>query len=97
MTDKNGTEITGSKETFVIEFVHLKVPQTSLGSDKTEYTSGTKYTIINDYPADNNILLYYTTDGTEPQTSDTRKQYAGEELSITGAVTVISKVFVCPP
>lgn len=88
LTDKNGTEITGSKETFVIEFVHLKVPQTSLGSDKTEYTSGTKYTIINDYPADNSILLYYTTDGTEPQTSDTRKQYAGEELSITGAVTV---------
>ena len=93
LTDKNGTEITGSKETFVIEFVHLKVPQTSLGSDKTEYTGGTKYTIINDYPADNNILLYYTTDGTEPQTSDTRKQYAGEELSITGAVTVKAVYF----
>ena len=49
--------------------------------------------IINDYPADNNILLYYTTDGTEPQTSDTRKQYAGEELSITGAVTVKAVYF----
>lgn len=36
---------------------------------------------------------YYTTDGTEPQISDTRKQYAGEELSITGAVTVKAVYF----
>lgn len=92
LEDENG-RIADSDMTHKIEFVHLKVPQTSLGSDKTEYTSGTKYTIINDYPADNNILLYYTTDGTEPQTSDTRKQYAGEELSITGAVTVKAVYF----
>lgn len=92
LEDENG-RIVNSDMTHKIEFVHLNVPKTSLGSDKTEYEKGTKYTIINDYPADDNILLYYTSDGSDPITSVTRKLYSGEELSITGEVTVKTVYF----
>lgn len=90
LTDKNGNEITGSKETFPIEFVHLKVPETSLGSDKVEFPKGTAYTLINDYPNDKNVLLYYTTDGSEPsiENNEGRKLYTGETLELNAAVTV---------
>ncbi len=90
LTDKNGNEITGSKEVFPIEFVHLKVPVTSLGSDKVEFTKGTTYTIINDYPDDENILLYYTTDGSEPSIENNAKRmlYGGETLTLNEAVSV---------
>ena len=90
LTDRNGNEITGSKEVFSIEFVHLKVPETSLGSDKVEFPKGTAYTIINDYPDDKNILLYYTTDGSEPsiESNENRKLYNGESLTLNEAVTV---------
>ena len=87
LEDADG-RIANSDFTHTIEFVHLNVPQTSLGSEKVEYSSGTKYTIINDYPDDENILLYYTLDGTDPVSSNTRKLYNGEELTITEAVTV---------
>ena len=90
LTDKNGNEITGSKEVFPIEFVHLKVPVTSLGSDKVEFAKGTTYTIINDYPDDENILLYYTTDGSEPSIENNAKRnlYSGETLTLNEAVSV---------
>lgn len=90
LTDRNGNEITGSKEIFPIEFVHLQVPKTSLGSDKVEFPKGTSYTIINDYPDDKNILLYYTTDGSEPslESNEGRKLYSGETLALNEAVTV---------
>lgn len=90
LTDKNGNEITGSKETFPIEFVHLKVPETSLGSDKVEFPKGTAYTIINDYEGDKNILLYYTLDGSDPsiESNENRKLYSGETLTLNEAVTV---------
>lgn len=90
LTDKNGNEITGSKETFPIEFVHLKVPETSLGSDKVEFPKGTAYTIINDYEGDKNILLYYTLDGSEPsiESNENRKLYNGETQTLNEAVTV---------
>lgn len=90
LTDKNGNEITGSKETFPIEFVHLKVPETSLGSDKVEFPKGTAYTIKNDYEGDKNILLYYTLDGSEPsiESNENRKLYNGESLTLNAAVTV---------
>lgn len=90
LTDKNGNEITGSKETFPIEFVHLKVPETSLGSDKVEFPKGTAYTIINDYEGDKNILLYYTLDGSDPsiESNENRKLYSSETLTLNDAVTV---------
>ncbi len=90
LTDKNGNEILGSKETFPIEFVHLKVPETSLGSDKVEFPKGTAYTIINDCEDDKNILLYYTLDGSEPsiESNENRKLYSGETLALNEAVTV---------
>ena len=90
LTDRNGNEITGSKEIFPIEFVHLQVPKTSLGSDKVEFPKGTSYTIINDYPDDKNIMLYYTTDGSEPslESNEGRKLYSGETLALNEAVTV---------
>lgn len=90
LTDKNGNEILGSKETFPIEFVHLKVPETSLGSDKVEFPKGTAYTIINDCEDDKNILLYYTLDGSDPsiESNENRKLYSGETLTLNEAVTV---------
>ena len=90
LTDKAGNEIAGSKETFPIEFVHLNVPQTSLGSDKVEFSKGTEYTIINDYPNDEDILLYYTLDGSDPadENNQARKLYSGEKLVLNEAVTV---------
>ena len=90
LTDTDGNEILGSKETFPIEFVHLKVPETSLGSDKVEFPKKTAYTIKNDYPDDENILIYYTLDGSDPsiESNANRKLYNGESLSLTAAVTV---------
>ena len=90
LTDRNGNEITGSKEVFPIEFVHLNVPETSLGSDKVEFPKGTAYTIINDYEGDKNILLYYTLDGSEPslESNENRKLYNGETQTLNEAVTV---------
>ena len=90
LTDKNGNEILGSKETFPIEFVHLKVPETSLGSDKVEFPKGTAYTIINDCEDDKNILLYYTLNGSDPsiESNENRKLYSGETLTLNEAVTV---------
>ena len=90
LTDRNGNEITGSNEVFPIEFVHLNVPETSLGSDKVEFPKGTAYTIINDYEGDKNILLYYTLDGSEPsiETGENRKLYNGETQTLNEAVTV---------
>lgn len=90
LTDKNGNEITGSKETFPIAFVHLDIPKTSLGSDQVEFPKGTTYTIVNDYPDDEDVLLYYTLDGSEPSLdgNEGRKLYGGETLTLNEAVTV---------
>ena len=90
LTDKGGNGILDSEESFRIEFVHLKVPETSLGSDKVEFSKGTAYTIENDYPNDKDILIYYTTDGSDPsiESNENRKLYDGESLSLTAAVTV---------
>ena len=89
LEDENG-RIENSDMTHTIEFIHLRVPATSLGSDKIEFDKGTKYTLINDYPDDPNILLYYTLDGSDPADPDNeaRIAYAGEELTLNEAVTV---------
>lgn len=85
LEDESG-HIADSDSTYKIEFVHLLVPQTSLGSERVEFAKGQKYTLLNDYPNDETILLYYTTDGSDPTVNGTL--YADEELTLTGAVTV---------
>lgn len=89
LEDANG-RIENSDFSHQIEFVHLEIPKTSLGSEKVEFAKNTKYTLINDYPTDNNIFLYYTLDGSDPSSAknENRKIYSGEELTLTGAVTV---------
>lgn len=89
LEDENG-RIEESDFSHKIEFVHLKVPQTSLGTEKVEFSSGTKYTLIDDYPDDDNIFMYYTLDASDPtdETNEKRAMYNGEELTLSGAVTV---------
>ena len=90
LEDENG-KIEGSDALFEIDFVHLDVPITSLEANgKVEFPKGTKYTLINDYPADDNVILYYTLDGSNPTDSANTKRiaYNGEELSLDAATTV---------
>ncbi len=90
LEDENG-KVEGSDGLFKIDFVHLDVPATSLeASGNVEFPKGTKYTLLNDYPADENIILYYTLDGSNPADNDNTKRiaYNGEELSLDTATTV---------
>lgn len=89
LEDENG-RIQGSDGTFYIDFIHLNVPETSLGSEQVEFPRNTSYTLINEYPDDKNIILYYTTDGSDPtdDTNENRSIYTGETLKLTKAVTV---------
>lgn len=94
LEDENG-KIEGSDAVFKIDFVHLGIPTTSLEeSGKVEFAKGTKYT-LKDYPTDENIILYYTLDGSDPADSDNknRKAYSGEELTLDGATTVKAVYF----
>lgn len=91
LTDKTGGRIDGSESTYVIDFIHLKTPVTSLEAlDKVEFEKDTKYTIIDDYPDDDTICIYYTLDGSDPSDEDNskRKKYEGEELKLDKATTV---------
>lgn len=89
LEDESG-RIENSDMTHSIQFIHLNVPITSLGNDKVEFDKGTKYTLINDYPDDANIMLYYTLDGSNPADPGNGKRiaYTGEQLTLNGAVTV---------
>ncbi len=96
LVDENETVIEGSMQSFPFEFVRLEVPKTSLeAAGKTEVLYGTKYTLLNDYPDDKTVLLYYTTDGSDPAdgNNDTRQLYSGEELSIKSNTTVKAVYF----
>ncbi len=95
LEDETG-KIEGSDGRFDIDFVHLGVPVTSLeSSGKVEFAKGTKYTLVNDYPGDDNLMLYYTLDGSDPSDPDNPKRisYAGEEHSLTEATTVKTVYF----
>ena len=95
LEDEKG-KIEGSDGLFNIDFVHLYVPTTSLEyGGKVEFPKGTKYTLINDYPADENIILYYTLDGSDPADINNKNRiaYSGEELTLTGATTVKAVYF----
>ncbi|MBQ8526395.1 MAG: chitobiase/beta-hexosaminidase C-terminal domain-containing protein [Clostridia bacterium] len=91
LVDKDGARIDDSESTFDIDFIHLKNAITSLEArDEVEFEKGTKYTIIDDYPDDDTIDLYYTLDGSDPSDEDNenRKKYNGEQLSLDEATTV---------
>ncbi len=95
LEDEDG-KIDGSEKKFIIDFVHLEIPETSLEtSGKVEFSKGTKYTLINDYPGDESIILYYTLDGSDPTDSSNanRLAYHGEELSLDAATTVKAVYF----
>lgn len=94
LEDENG-KIEGSDGVFKIDFVHLDVPTTSLEpSGKIEFPKGTTYTLVNHYPGDENIILYYTLDGSDPADEDNekRKIYAGEELKVNKD-TIVKAVY----
>lgn len=91
LVDKEGGRIEDSEMTHKIDFVHLKEAVTSLEeSGKVEFEKGTKYTIIDDYPSDDSIDLYYTLDGSDPsdEGNKNRKLYSGEQLTLDGATTI---------
>ncbi len=94
LEDENG-KIEGSDGVFEIDFVHLGIPTTSLeASGKVEFSKGTKYT-LRDYPTDENIILYYTLDDSDPADSNNvnRIAYGGEELTLNSAITVKAVYF----
>ena len=89
--EDEGGKIEGSDGKFPIDFIHLNIPTTSLeASGKVEFSKGTKYTLINEYSNDENMILYYTLDGSDPADKDNvnRKAYNGEELTLNQATTV---------
>lgn len=90
LEDEDG-KILGSDSTFEIDFVHLEVPVTTLEeSNKVEFPKGTTYSFMNHYDGDDNIILYYTTDGSDPADSDNpnRIAYNGEELKLNKEITL---------
>ncbi len=90
LEDENG-RIPDSQSIFEIDFVHLNVPETSLEvSGKVEFPKNTKYTLLDEYADDPSVILYYTLDGSDPTDENNQKRiaYKGEELVLTGAVTV---------
>lgn len=89
--EKDGERIPDSEETFYIDFVHLEIPEPSLeATGEDEFKKNTKYTIINDYPDDETIFIYYTTDGSNPTDDENKKRilYDGEELSLKEDITL---------
>ncbi len=96
LLDESDTEIPGSESVFYIDFVHLEIPKPSLEAEnKVEFSRETKYTIINDYPQDENSILYYTTDGSDPSDPENtaRKVYKGETFSLSGDITLKTVYF----
>ncbi len=94
LEDENG-RIEDSDGVFPIDFIHLNVPVTSLGSEKVEFPRGTNYTLINEYIRDPNILLYYTLDGSDPADSSNpqRKIYDNDLFKLNSPVTVKAVYF----
>ena len=98
LVDENGDTIPDSDTNFpcTIEFVDLGTPVTSLGYDKVEYPVNTPYTLKN-YPHNEfgKAILYYTLNGDDPTDPNlSREIYKGEELKITGPVTVKAVYFL---
>jgi len=80
LTDALGNLIPDTDVVFRYEFVKLLIPQFSL----------TDFKITNDYPGNQNILIYYTTDGSEPDSALSAKVLYtdGDVITLTGDTTV---------
>ncbi|MCD8181355.1 MAG: chitobiase/beta-hexosaminidase C-terminal domain-containing protein [Firmicutes bacterium] len=99
LVDSNGAEIADSRDTFTYRFVDtdtLGVPTTSL-DESVEYPTGTTYTLINAYPDDDAIAIYYTTDGSDPTDPDNPNRILyndGDLLTLTDNPTTINAAYV---
>ncbi len=100
LLDKDETEIENSERIFYIDFIHLKVPLTSLAlanPTKIEYEKYTSYYLINDYEGDDTYILYYTLDGSDPSDPENpaREAYTGTEddFVLTNETTVKAVYF----
>lgn len=90
--DKDNTLYTHS-----IDFVHLGVPETDL-PEQTEYEANTPYHIVNEYKNDPSVIVYYTTDNSDPTNpASDRKSFTlsehGNEEMLTGTTTVKTVYF----
>lgn len=90
--DKNNTEIHHS-----IDFVHLNIPETDL-PEKSEYDKNTKYHVVNEYAQDPTIIVYYTTNKSDPTIkSADRNSFTmsekGNEEKLTQTTTVKTVYF----
>lgn len=89
-----------TKMTHKIDFLHLGVPDLRLeGKPNADgnYAKGTKYYVQNEHYDNPNVVVYYTTDGTDPITSSTRKSFSGtpegEEEKLSKKTTVKTVYF----
>lgn len=89
--DKNNTVIS-----HMIDFVHLSVPVTDL-PEKKEYDKGTTYRVINEYKNDPTVIVYYTTNNSDPTIdSADRKSFTMTDKSIEetlNSTTVVKAVY----
>lgn len=73
--DRNNTELSHS-----IDFIHLDVPVTDL-PEQSEYEKNTGYHVVNAYKDDPTIIVYYTTNNSDPTIeSAERKCFTMSEL-----------------
>ncbi|MGN1059997.1 MAG: S-layer homology domain-containing protein, partial [Clostridia bacterium] len=91
--------IDGEKQTteinHTIDIVQLDIPKVNVSANPDEsgsYSKGTKYWVENIYPSDENIIVYYTTDGSNPAKSASRKNFTladkGTEETLSKTTTV---------
>ncbi|MBR2404135.1 MAG: S-layer homology domain-containing protein [Clostridia bacterium] len=90
--DKNNTIFTHP-----IDFVHLEIPKTDL-PDKAEYDKDTAYHVVNAYQNNPTIIVYYTTNNSDPTIDSThRKSFTlsrlGAEEKLTSTTTVKTVYF----
>ena len=85
--DKNNTLFTHP-----IDFVHLDVPVTDL-PEQTEYSKNTVYHVVNAYKNDPTIIVYYTTDNSDPTLEGSgRKSFTASELGTEEKLTQTTTV-----
>lgn len=85
--DRNNTEILHT-----IDFVHLEIPETDL-PERSEYEKNTTYHIKNEYANDPTIIVYYTTNSSDPTIdSADRKAFTNTALSTQEKLTQTTTV-----
>ena len=71
----------------------LNLPHVDEFGKVVYYTEGQELSFIEKYPDRDDIILYYTTDGSDPMTSETRKAWNGEKIILTDEMTVIKAAY----